>query len=127
MGSATTLLNNLGEIVDAMGGEEDVGTYVSIQGIFMAMGRYMSGWMSEYLLQKYGVNRVSSLMVGYFAIGVSAVYLAWAESLTQLGYGAGMMGFSYGMISVIFLPILNDLFGTKKVRTDETVLIFPRV
>jgi len=28
-----------------------------------------------------------------------------------------MMGFSYGMISVIFLPILNDLYGTKKVAS----------
>jgi len=117
MGSATTLLNNLGEIVDAMGGEDDVGTYVSIQGVFMAAGRYGSGWMSEVLLQKYGINRVTSLMFGYFSIGLSAVYLAWAESLTQLGYGVAMMGFSYGMISVIFLPILNDLYGTKKVAS----------
>jgi hypothetical protein len=73
MGSATTLLNNLGEIVDAMGGEDDVGTYVSIQGVFMAAGRYGSGWMSEVLLQKYGINRVTSLMFGYFSIGISAV------------------------------------------------------
>jgi MFS family permease len=107
------LINNLGQIVPAIGGRAGIeDTLVSILSVCNCLGRLACGFVGDLALARWGTPRpvVFGWFIGLMVLAMGCLALAHPLAL----YAASAVGgFSYGAINGITPPIYSEVFGLR--------------
>lgn len=122
IGAGLTASDNMGQLGLSLGyNATKVNTFVSLLSIWNAIGRWVGGFLSEILLQKYGFARTQfhtvSLLVMSFAFMLIAVNVPGC-----LYYGSILLGLSFGTQYSVTTTIVADVYGLKFFATLYNVL-----
>ena len=122
IGAGLTATDNMGQLGLSLGyNSTKVNTFVSLLSIWNAIGRWVGGFLSEMLLQKYGFPRTQfhtiSLLVMSFAFMLIAVNVPGC-----LYYGSILLGLSFGTQYSVTTTIVADVYGLKFFATLYNVL-----
>lgn len=122
IGAGLTASDNMGQLGLSLGyNTTKVNTFVSLLSIWNAIGRWVGGFLSEMLLQKYAFPRTQfhtvSLLVMSFAFLLIAVNVPGC-----LYYGSILLGLSFGTQYSVTTTIVADVYGLKFFATLYNVL-----
>eukprot|EP00243_Klebsormidium_subtile_P011987 TRINITY_DN706_c0_g1_i2.p1 TRINITY_DN706_c0_g1~~TRINITY_DN706_c0_g1_i2.p1 ORF type:complete len:601 (+),score=104.52 TRINITY_DN706_c0_g1_i2:271-2073(+) len=108
-GAGLTVINNLAQIVTALGGAAPFAC-LSLISVANCLGRLAAGCWSEELLHKYGVPRPYFLVAASSTMCLAQALLAYAN-LGALYSCVLLVGFSYGCHLSLLPTITSELFG----------------
>ncbi|GLT93257.1 hypothetical protein SLE2022_110580 [Rubroshorea leprosula] len=116
-GGLLTAINNLGQIGASQGyPRQSVSTFVSLVSIWSHLGRTISGFVSEIILDKYKFPR--PLMLTLIMLLSCLGHLLIAFNVPGSLYVASLIiGFCFGAQLSLILVIISDLFGLKYYST----------
>lgn len=113
-GPGLILINNLGQIVPAVGGLERGAedTFVSILSVCNCLGRLSAGVVGDFLLDRWRTPR-PVCFAAFSLLTVAAMLLLALGTPTAL-YGATVVGgFAYGGLNGGIPPIYSELWGLR--------------
>ncbi|WIA43520.1 hypothetical protein OEZ86_009978 [Tetradesmus obliquus] len=114
VGACLTFLNNLGQIVVALGGAPgDQVVFVSIFAVGNAAGRLLMGMLPEHYLHTAGTPRTHWLLATFAALSASTLAAAAAAHPGHLYLLSLALGLCYGGIFSLIPAIAADVFGLR--------------
>lgn len=122
VGTGLAYLNNLGQIVIALGGVKDGQVVmVSLFSVANAAGRLTMGYIPEHYLHARATPR------SYFLVAIAALTTAVAAFLSvarlaQLYVASLLVGFAFGAHWSLIPAITSDMFGLKHFAANYTTL-----
>ncbi|KAK9831891.1 hypothetical protein WJX81_006335 [Elliptochloris bilobata] len=117
-GAGLTLLNNMAQLVIALGGQEGAqSVFISVYSIANCLGRLTSGFLPDRLLRLHNVPRTVSL-VALAALAVGAALLNAFATLPLLGLAAFLSGFTFGGFQGVVPAVTSELFGLQHFATN---------
>ncbi|KXZ55188.1 hypothetical protein GPECTOR_3g333 [Gonium pectorale] len=122
LGTGLSVLNNLGSIVVALGGQQGGQVvFVSLFSVANAIGRLLGGVLSESLLRRHGTPRTLCLLAAS-CLTLLGVGGAAASELPDL-YGTCLVaGLAFGAHWGLIPAITSDLFGLTHFGSNYTGL-----
>ncbi|XP_062155872.1 protein NUCLEAR FUSION DEFECTIVE 4-like [Alnus glutinosa] len=117
VGGTLTAIDNLGQIGSSYGyPKKSISTFVSLVSIWNYLGRVVSGFVSEIVLQKYKFPR--PLILTLTLLLSCAGHLLIAFNVTNGLYVASVIiGFCFGAQWPLLFAIISELFGLKYYST----------
>lgn len=112
-GSGLTLINNVGQLVPALGGT-GAAVYVALLGVGNAFGRMGFGLLSDVFRRT--LSRPGWLTVSVLTMALSMLLTAFAD-LQVLFFSVFLTGFAYGGFWSLMPAFLADRFGNKSFAT----------
>jgi Na+/melibiose symporter-like transporter len=121
-GCGLVLINNLGQLTSVVGiSDGDQKVLVSLQSVFNCFGRLLGGWLSDFVLARYGFTRPSSLAVTMMCMCIAMLTLSFA-SPASLFIGTILVGLSYGSIFALSPVMAGEHFGVRYLGSIYTSL-----
>lgn len=123
-GVSLALLNNLGQMVVALGGRRGSQvTLVSVFSISNAAGRLLMGYLPEKFFHLYGAPRMAFLAGVSAASSATALATAYC-SLDRLPLVTLLLGLCFGSHWSLMPAVCSDLFGLSHFGSNYTTLQF---
>ena len=117
VGSGLTATDNMGQLGLALGySSSAVRTFVSLVSIWNAIGRWVGGFASDFLLRHYGISRALFLAVVMVLMAMAFLLIALAVP-GCLYFGSIFLGLSFGAQYPLYATIVADVFGLKYYAT----------
>lgn len=117
VGSGLTATDNMAQLGLSVGyAATNVHTFVSLLSIWNSIGRWVGGFLSDFLLFRYGFPRTEfhTLMLLVMAVA----YLLLAVNVPgALYYGTVLLGLSFGTQYPVYTTIVAEEFGLKRFAT----------
>ncbi|BDA41740.1 Protein NUCLEAR FUSION DEFECTIVE 4 [Coccomyxa sp. Obi] len=122
MGAGFTMLNNLGQMVEALGGRrEGQGIYVLLFTTLNTVGRMVGGYVPERLLHARGTPRTIFAVVASLMTCLAALLSAFTN-LRWLLACAMMLGFVFGWHWSLMPVLTSELFGLHHFASNHAVM-----
>ncbi|GMH11243.1 hypothetical protein Nepgr_013084 [Nepenthes gracilis] len=117
IGGTLTAIDNLGQIGTSLGyPTNSISTFVSLVSIWNYLGRVVSGFGSEYFLDKYKIPR--PLMLTFIMLLSCVGHLLIAFGVPNGVYVASVViGFCFGAQWPLLFAIISEIFGLKYYST----------
>lgn len=117
IGSGLTVTDNMGQLGLSLGyAAANVKTFVSLVSIWNAIGRWVGGFTSDYLLRHYGFSRALFLAIMMALMAMAFLLIAMAIP-GCLYFGSIFLGLSFGAQYPLYATIVADIFGIKYYAT----------
>lgn len=117
VGSGLTITDNMGQLGLSLGyPATNVRTFVSLLSIWNSIGRWVGGFLSDYLLFRYGFPRTQFHTIALLTMGVAYLLLA-VNVPACLYYGSILLGLSFGTQYPIYTTIVAEEFGLRRFAT----------
>ncbi|CAI9091177.1 OLC1v1026133C1 [Oldenlandia corymbosa var. corymbosa] len=117
VGGTLTAIDNLGQIGKSLGyPKRTTSTFVSLVSIWNYLGRVVSGFVSEHLLQKYKFPRTLVLTLTLVLSCVGHLLIAFGVP-NGLYFASVIIGFCFGAQWPLIFAIVSELFGLKYYST----------
>lgn len=117
VGSGLTATDNMGQLGLSLGyPPTNVKTFVSLLSIWNSIGRWVGGFLSDYLLFRYGFPRTQFYTIALLMMAVAYVLLA-VNVPACLYYGSILLGMSFGTLFPVYTTIVAEEFGLKRFAT----------
>ncbi|KAG0621568.1 hypothetical protein M758_3G030600 [Ceratodon purpureus] len=117
VGSGLTATDNMGQLGLSFGySATDVSTFVSLLSIWNSIGRWVGGFLSDYLLYRYGFPRTQFQTIALLTMAVAYLLLA-LNVPACLYYGSILLGLSFGTQYPIYTTIVAEEFGLRRFAT----------
>ena len=113
IGSGLAATDNMGQLGLSLGyTATNVRTFVSLLSIWNSIGRWMGGFLSEILLQRYGTSRTKFFTI--MLLVMATAYLLIAINVPGcLYFGSILLGLSFGTQYPIYATVIAEEFGLK--------------
>ncbi|DBA71965.1 TPA: hypothetical protein ACH3X2_010713 [Trebouxia sp. C0005] len=122
MGSGLSFLNNLGQLVIALGGESDSqAVFVSLFSVSNCAGRLLLGYIPERLLHAHGTPRCVFLIL-ISALSALAVCFNAFASLPLLFPASIMAGLAFGATWSLMATLTSEFFGLHHFASNYTFI-----
>eukprot|EP01018_Ginkgo_biloba_P039355 Gb_04760 [translate_table: standard] len=117
VGSTLTAIDNMGQIGKALGYTPvNITTFVALISIWNFLGRVISGFLSEILLQKYRFPRPLMLSIILAIACIGHIFIAFALP-GSLYVASIIIGLCFGAQWPILFAVISELFGLKYYST----------
>lgn len=117
VGSGLTATDNMGQLGLSLGySATDVRTFVSLLSIWNSIGRWVGGFLSDYLLFRYGFPRTQFHTIALLTMALAYLLLA-VNVPACLYYGSILLGVSFGTQYPIYTTIVAEEFGLRRFAT----------
>lgn len=117
VGTTLTAIDNMGQIGKALGYTPvNISTFISLISIWNFLGRVVSGFLSEYLLQKYKFPRPLMFTIILLIACVGHIFIAFALP-GSLYVASVVIGLSFGAQWPVLFAVISELFGLKYYAT----------
>ncbi|DBA83628.1 hypothetical protein WJX77_000101 [Trebouxia sp. C0004] len=122
MGSGLSFLNNLGQLVIALGGESDgQAVFVSLFSVSNCAGRLLLGYIPERMLHARGTPRCIFLILISALSAVAVCFNAFA-SLPLLFPASTMAGLAFGATWSLMATLTSEFFGLHHFASNYTFI-----
>lgn len=113
VGSGLAATDNMGQLGLSLGyTATNVRTFVSLLSIWNSIGRWMGGFLSEILLQRYGTSRTKFFTI--MLLVMATAYLLIAINVPGcLYFGSILLGLSFGTQYPIYATVIAEEFGLR--------------
>jgi hypothetical protein len=113
IGSGLAATDNMGQLGLSLGyTATNVRTFVSLLSIWNSIGRWMGGFLSEILLQRYGTSRTKFFTI--MLLVMATAYLLIAINVPGcLYFGSILLGLSFGTQYPIYATVVAEEFGLR--------------
>ncbi|PHT64330.1 hypothetical protein T459_31857 [Capsicum annuum] len=117
VGGTLTAIDNLGQIGTSLGyPKKSISTFVSLVSIWNYLGRVVSGFLSEHILQKYKFPRPLVLTITLIVSCIGHLLIAFNVP-GGLYVASIIIGFCFGAQWPLLFAIISELFGLKYYST----------
>ncbi|KAM3360347.1 hypothetical protein P3S68_020059 [Capsicum galapagoense] len=117
VGGTLTAIDNLGQIGTSLGyPKKSISTFVSLVSIWNYLGRVVSGFLSEHILQKYKFPRPLALTITLIVSCIGHLLIAFNVP-GGLYVASIIIGFCFGAQWPLLFAIISELFGLKYYST----------
>lgn len=117
VGSGLTATDNMAQLGLSFGySPTSVRTFVSLLSIWNSIGRWVGGFLSDYLLYRFGFARTKFHTIMLLVMAVAYLLLA-VNVPACLYYGSILLGLSFGTQYPIYTTIVAEEFGLKRFAT----------
>ncbi|KAK9836313.1 hypothetical protein WJX81_004629 [Elliptochloris bilobata] len=123
MGSGLVLLNNLGQLVAALGGTQGPAVYVSLFSIMNCAGRIAFGYIPERMLHERGTPRPLFLVGAGLGTAAIAALAAFAD-LRALYPITILAGAAFGAHWSLMPALTSELFGLRHFASNYSLVQF---
>ncbi|KAJ4769469.1 Major facilitator superfamily protein [Rhynchospora pubera] len=117
IGGTLTAVDNMGQIGQSLGyPTKSINTFVSLVSIWNYAGRNVSGFFSEYVLERYKLPRPLMLTVILLFSCVGHILIAFGVN-QGLYVASVIIGFCFGAQWPLLFAIISEIFGLKYYST----------
>lgn len=117
VGGALTVVDNVAQIGASLDyPARSISSFVSLMSIWNFLGRVMAGYVSEFLLIKYGLARPLMLTFVILMSCIGHILIAFGVP-NSLYFASIITGFCLGAQLPLTATIISDLFGLKHYST----------
>lgn len=117
VGSGLTATDNMAQLGLSLGyAATNVRTFVSLLSIWNSIGRWVGGFLSDFLLYRYGFARTQFHTIVLLVMALAYLLLA-VNVPACLYYGSILLGLSFGTQFPIYTTIVAEEFGLKRFAT----------
>ncbi|KAJ3687113.1 hypothetical protein LUZ61_016277 [Rhynchospora tenuis] len=117
IGGTLTAVDNMGQIGQSLGyPTKSINTFVSLVSIWNYAGRNVSGFFSEYVLERYKLPRPLMLTVILLLSCVGHILIAFGVN-QGLYVASVIIGFCFGAQWPLLFAIISEIFGLKYYST----------
>lgn len=117
VGTTLTAIDNMGQMGKSLGyTHQNISTFVGLISIWNFLGRVVSGFLSEILLQKYGFPRPLMLTIVLFIACIGHIFIAFALP-GSLYVASIIIGLCFGAQWPVLFAVISELFGLKYYAT----------
>ncbi|KAJ1691770.1 hypothetical protein LUZ63_015925 [Rhynchospora breviuscula] len=117
IGGTLTAVDNMGQIGQSLGyPTKSINTFVSLISIWNYAGRNVSGFFSEYVLERYKLPRPLMLTVILLLSCVGHILIAFGVN-QGLYIASVIIGFCFGAQWPLLFAIISEIFGLKYYST----------
>ena len=117
VGSGLTATDNMGQLGLSLGYSAiEVRTFVSLLSIWNSIGRWTGGFLSDYVLYRYGFPRTQFHTMALLTMALAYLLLA-VNAPACLYYGSVLLGLSFGTQYPLYTTIVAEEFGLRRFAT----------
>lgn len=117
VGSTLTAIDNMGQIGKSLGyTQQNITTFVALISIWNFLGRVVSGFLSEILLQRYKFPRPLMLTIIMLIACIGHIFIAFALP-GSLYIASIIIGLCFGAQWPVMYAVISEIFGLKYYAT----------